>query len=138
MIDSSLFTLLGVAFVAAIFVLLYFLPLLRMKDEIGKTPLLEERCSGWRSLGFGLRAGGNIPMWRISCYEDFCVVASIRKAKIAYEDIESVEYGRQLISKGIRIRTRDPRVDTIVFPKNPHQMIDLFRKKIGSRLQVPE
>jgi len=129
MIDSPLLTLIGIALVALVFFAIYVLPMRRSRAERGGTLLYEERCSGRANSGLGLWLGGNIPNWRISFYERFLVISSVGQTTVPYEEIQSVEYGRQLISKGIRVRAREPRLDIILFPKEPAKVLELFENK---------
>lgn len=126
MIDPALITLIVIALIATVLILLFFLPLRRSKDEVGATLLYEERCTGRKILALGFSSGGTIPNWRISFYEDFFVIASIARTKIPYGAVKSVEYARQLISKGIRIRVHSPRMDIVLFPKEPAKIVEIF------------
>ena len=129
MIDSSLVTLIGLGVIGIVFVFLFIAPNRRAKEESGLPLLYEEKCSGRKNLGWGFFAGGNVPNWRISFYENFFVIASVGTTKISYNEIESVEYKRQIISKGLRIRVRSPRMDITLFPHEPQKMLGLFKSK---------
>ena len=130
MIDSPLITLIGIAIIGIVFALLFIAPTRRSKDESGLSPLYEEKCSGKKVLGWGFSAGGNIPNWRISFYEDFFVIASLGPITVVpYAEVESVEYGRQTISTGLRIRIHTPQMEFVLFPNGPQKMLELFRKK---------
>lgn len=126
---DPLITLIGVGLIGIVFIFLFALPQRRAKEETGATLLYEERCSGRKKLAFGFFAGGNILNWRISFYDNFLVIASVGRAKISYGEIESVEYARQLVSKGVHIRVRDPQMDIVLFPKEPNKIMELFRSK---------
>lgn len=129
MIDPALLVLLVVVLVAIAFLSLFLFPRRRSKVEATATLLYEERCSGRKKVGYGFFAGGNIPNWRISLYEDFFVIASIGSTRIPYSEVQSVEYARQVISKGVRIRARNPRIDIVLYPKEPNMLMQLFAAK---------
>ena len=129
MIDSPLFTLIGLGVIGAVFVFLFFAPNRHSNEESGMKPLYEERCSGRKNWGWGFFAGGNIPNWRISFYESFFVIASIGSTKIPYNKVESVEYKRQIISKGLHIKVSDPRMEVVLFPSEPQKILELFKNK---------
>lgn len=126
---DPLLTLIGVGLIGIVFISFFVLPQRRSKEETGAALLYEERCSGRKKLAFGFFAGGNILNWRISFYENFLVIASVGQTKIPYGEIESVEYARQLISKGIRIRVRNPQMDITLFPKGSNKIMEIFRSK---------
>lgn len=126
---DPLVTLIGIAIIAIVFIFFFVLPQRRSKEETGAALLYEERCSGRKKLAFGFYAGGNILNWRISFYDNFLVIASVGQTKISYGDIESVEYARQLISKGIQIHVRNPRMDLVLFPKEANKIMEIFRSK---------
>jgi hypothetical protein len=54
---------------------------------MGVTPLHEERCTIRKSVGFGFFAGGNIPLWRVSFYDRFMVIAFVLRDLIPYDEI---------------------------------------------------
>jgi hypothetical protein len=129
MIDSPLVTLIGLGVIGVVFVLLFMAPYRRAKEESGQTLLYEERCTGRKKVGLGFSAGGNIPNWRISFYESFFVIASIGTAIISYKEVESVKYRRQFFSKGVHILVRSPRMEIVLFPKDPQKILALFEGK---------
>ena len=99
------------------------------KEESGQALLYEERCTGRKKIGLGFSAGGNIPNWRISFYENFFVIASIGATIIPYKEVESVKYRRQIVSKGLHILVRSPNMEIILFPKEPQTILKLFEGK---------
>ena len=103
-------------------------PSKRAQCEIGLIPLHQERCNGSQRFAIFIYSG-NIYNWRISLYDDFLVVASIRTMVFRYRDIDFVEYKRSWVSKGIQFHVRDSRVEFFVFPKNAESMLTLLEKK---------
>lgn len=129
MIDSSLVTLIGLGTIGIVFVLLFLAPYKRAKEELGQALLYEERCTGRKKIGLGFSAGGNILNWRISFYENFFVIASIGATVIAYKEVESAQYKRQIFSKGVRIQVRNPRMEIVLFPAEPQKILAIFEGK---------
>ena len=129
MIDSSLVTLIGLGVIGIAFVLLFLAPNRRAKEESGQALLYEERCTGRKRVGLGFSAGGNIPNWRISFYENFFVIASIGTMVISYKEVESAQYKRQIFSKSVRIQVRSPRMELVLFPKEPQKILTIFEGK---------
>jgi len=131
-LDSPLLALIIIAFGAAIFTSFFFLPRLRSREEIGVTPLYEERCTIRKSIGFGVFAGGNMPLWRVSFYDRFMVIAFVLRSLIPYEEIERVECKRHFLSKGVYIhQRRDGRPSVItLFPRHPEKVMELLNSKI--------
>ena len=129
MIDSSLVTLIGLGVIGIVFVLFFMAPNRRAKEESGQALLYEERCTGRKKIGLGFSAGGNIPNWRISFYDNFFVIASIGTTVIFYKEVESAQYKRQIISKGIHIQVRSPRMEIVLFPKEPQKILAIFEGK---------
>jgi len=117
----------GIFFIFAIFVL----PQRKLPEEKGIKLLHEERCSGyWKSLGGALVAGGNIPIARISFYEDFFVISLLGIAKVNYSDIVSSSFKNKWFSKSIMINLANGRglvinaknvekIKSIITTKNP-------------------
>ena len=121
-----------VAVLGAIGMLLFFmfvLPSRRVKGEAGKELLYEETCSGRRRIGFVLFAGGNLPTWRVSFYPTSFVIAPASATVIPYDHVEFVRYARQIVSKGVHIKVRDPSIDIVLFPADPEKMLNHFTDK---------
>jgi hypothetical protein len=99
---------------------------------MGVTPLHEERCTIRKRVGFGFSSGGNIPLWRVSFYDRFMVIAFVLRDLIPYEEIERVEYKRHLLSKGIHIhQRRDGRTSVItLFPRYSEKVMELLNSKV--------
>lgn len=128
-VDSPLLALSILSLGALIFLLLFVLPRRKSSDEVGIRPLHEERCNIRKSLGFGFFAGGNLPVWRLSLYQDFIIIAFLWPILIRYADIDRVEYKRHLLSSGIYIFQRNRTVITL-FPRNPEKVIEVLASRI--------
>jgi hypothetical protein len=104
----------GVALLVAVFVL----PQRKLVEERARKPLYEERCSAnWRFAHGVLVAGGNIPMARISFYDDFFVVALVKLTKVLYSEILSTNSKSGWLSNSITIRFGNGR-SLVLHPKN--------------------
>jgi hypothetical protein len=131
-LDSPLLALILLGFGAIVFISFFFLPRLKSNQEAGITPLYEERCSIRKSLGFGLWAGGNLPLCRLSLYSNFMVIAFLWPTLIPYSEIDRVEYKRHLFSKGIHIHQRSTRNQGVitVFSRNPEKILEVLSSKV--------
>lgn len=105
MMDPTLLSLLVVAGVGALLlVTMYVLPQRRLPEEKQRRPLYEERCSAnWRFARGAIIAGGNIPIARISFYDDFFVVALGTLTKVPYSEVLSTDFKKSWLSKSITI-----------------------------------
>lgn len=132
LLDSPLLALIVIAFGAIIFISFFFLPRRKSHEETGITPLYEERCSIRKSVGFGMFAGGNLPLGRVSLYDNFMVIAFLWPTLIPYSEIERVEYKRHLLSKGIYIHQRSSRNQGVItlFPRYPEKVMEVLSSRV--------
>ncbi len=81
---------------------------------------------------FGFSAGGNMPFCRVSFYPDFMVVGFIGPTLIPYSEIESAEYRRRFLSKGVELRLHGskPGAPIILFPNHPDKVMQILATKI--------
>ena len=114
--------------VLTIIAVLIIWPSKRAEYERGRTPLHQERCNGFQRY-FMFLYGGTIYNWRISLYDDFFVVASLRRTRFLYENISSVECKRHLISTGITIHALNPKMDFTIFPRKEDLILSIFKRK---------
>lgn len=119
MMDPTLLSLFVVAGVGALLlVTMFVLPQRRLPEEKGRKPLYEERCSAnWRFARGAIVAGGNIPIARISFYDDFFVVALGTLTKVPYSEVLSTEFQKGWLSKSITIHFTKGR-SLVIHPKN--------------------
>ena len=131
--DSNIFALICLALMGIFFIFAFFvLPQRKLPDEKGIKLLHEERCSGyWKSLGGALVAGGNIPIARISFYEDFFVISLLGISKINYSDVVSSSFKSKWFSKSVTInlvngrslvinaKNVEKKIKSIITTKNP-------------------
>ncbi len=130
--DSNIFALICIAIIGAtLLTFIFVLPKRKLVEEKGITPLYEERCSAnWKFGGGALIAGGNIPIARISFYENFFVVSMLCPTKINYSEIISADFKSNWFSKSVTlyfdkgnslvIRPQNvKKIQSIVAAKNP-------------------
>lgn len=117
--DSSILALICVVVVGGFLLLAMFaLPWRKLPEEKETKPLYFEKCSAkWQLAKGALIAGGNIPIARISFYEDFFVVAMLFVTKVYYSEVVSVTYKKGWFSKTITIHLAKGR-SLIINPKN--------------------
>ncbi len=122
MIDSTTGTLIIVVVVGLFFLLVIFvLPHRKIAEEKGKTILYEERCSvSWR-YKWGITSGGNIPIGRITFYDNFFVVSFIVITKVLYSGVKSISLKRGWLSTTMTINLADSR-SLLLHPRNPEKM----------------
>ena len=128
--DSSLLTLIGVAGVGAFLMLTMFvLPQRKLPEEKEKKALYEEKCSAnWRFAGGVIIAGGNIPIARISFYDDFFVVALVALTKVHYSEVLSTSFKSGWLSNSITIHLEKGR-SLLIRPKNFEKVRSLIEVK---------
>jgi hypothetical protein len=117
--DSSLLSLFVVAGVGVILLMaMFILPQRKLPEEKEVKPLYEERCSAnWRFARGAVVAGGNIPIARISFYDDFFVVALVTLTKVLYSEVLSTDFKKGWLSKSITINFAKGR-SLVIHPKN--------------------
>lgn len=132
--DVNLWTVIGVVGVGVFLILtMLLLPQRKLLDEKEKKPLYEERCAAnWRSRGGGLVAGGNIPVARISFYDDFFVIALINLTKVNYSDVLSAAFKSGGLSNSVTIHLAKGS-SLVIHPKNLEKLRSLMSEK-GMRL----
>lgn len=132
LLDSPLLALIVIAFGAVIFTSFFFLPRLRSREEIGVAPIYEERCTVRKSLGLGFFGGGNIPLWRVSFYDRFMVIAFVLRSSIPYKEIERVECKRHFLSKGVYIHQRSDGKRSVItlFPRHPDKVMEILSSRV--------
>ena len=73
--------------VALAFLIGMILPARRAPEERLQRPLYERRCAVQRRRGV-LVSGANIPLHRVSLYDNFMVVAGLSPQLLKYQDLE--------------------------------------------------
>lgn len=128
--DSTLLPLLVVAVVGLILMAAMFvLPNRRLPEEKGKKPLYEERCSAkWRFARGAVVAGGNIPIARISFYDDFFVVALGTLKKVLYSEVLSTNSTKGWLSPSITIHFSKGQ-SLVVHPKHLERVLSVMEAK---------
>lgn len=123
MIDSAIWTLIGVGAIAIFFLLsVVLLPRRKTAEEKGKEALYEERCSvSWR-YKWGIVAGGNIPVSRVSFYDDFFIVSFFKIKKILYSEVKSVIVRRNWLSNALSINLVGPSRTLVIYPRSADKM----------------
>jgi hypothetical protein len=118
-VDTGLLTLIGMAGVGvALLGAMFVLPRRKLAEEKEKKPLYEERCSAyWRFARGAVVAGGNIPIARISFYDDFFVVALVKLTKAFYSEVLSTDFKAGWLSNSITIHFATGR-SLVLHPKN--------------------
>lgn len=131
-IDPALLSLLIVGVVGCVLLSPLFLSL-RSKEESNQVPLYQERCSIRRSIGFGIFAGGNIPLWRCAFYDTFMIIAMFSSRVIRYQEIDRIERQRSLLSDSVLIHWRgEHRKETIrIFSTHADKIEKLLEGRIG-------
>jgi|GEM_PF-2663259 hypothetical protein len=88
-------TLLAVGFLILVCLVLLFVLFSsnrKIKEEIGKIPLHQEKCNvAYKNDMIPVWAGGNIQAGRVAFYDTFLVVSFLGTTFIPYDDIESFE-----------------------------------------------
>ena len=129
--DTNLIALIVVGGIGLFFLLLIFvLPLRKTPEEKTREALYEERCSiNWRYKG-GIIAGGNIPIARISFYDEFFVVALINATKVPYTDVLSCSSKSGWLSSSIEVTITGGR-RLLIYSKNVKNVARLIKEKAG-------
>lgn len=117
--DSNVLTLIGVVGIGVFLLLAMFvLPKRKLPEEKERKLIYEERCSAnWRFAKGAVIAGGNIPIARISFYDDFFVVALGTLTKVLYSEILSTTYRSSWLSSSITIHLAKGR-SLLIRPRN--------------------
>jgi hypothetical protein len=121
-----------VGFVAIVFLSFFILPRRKSKLENNVTPLWEERCNVRKSVGYGMFAGGNLPVWRVSLYDKFMVIGALWPTVMPYNEITKVEYKQNLLSKAISIHqhTADRKHVITIYSANPTKMLEVLSPRV--------
>ncbi|MBI5450794.1 MAG: hypothetical protein HY940_05500 [Gammaproteobacteria bacterium] len=124
--SPDILTLAGVVGIGAFLLwAMLIMPQRKLPEEKERKPLYEERCSAiWRFGEAVLIIGGNIPIARISFYDDFFVVSLGRIIKIPYSEILSASFKRRWFSNSITIRL-DRKRSLLIHPRN-FKKVQLF------------
>lgn len=126
--DPGLLTVLGVAAVGVVLATLFLLSRRKLAEEMGKQPLYEERCSAsWRFAHGVVVAGANIPIARISFYDDFFVVALVRVTMVRYSEIQSADFRNGWLSNSITIQLAKGR-RLVLHPRNLERVRSLVER----------
>ena len=122
--------LIGVVGIGTFLLLAMFvLPQRKLPEEKNKKPLYEERCSAnWRLAKGVVIAGGNIPMARISFYDDFFVVALGALTKVLYSEVLSTSFKKGWLSSSITIHFAKGR-SLLVYTKNFEKVRSLIETR---------
>jgi len=117
--DPAILTLIGVVGIGVFLLLaMFLLPNRKLPEEKTRTPLHEERCSAhWRFAKGAVVAGGNVPIARISFYDDFFVVALGSLTKVLYSEVLSTTFKSGWLSRSITIHFAKGR-SLRIHPKN--------------------
>ena len=119
--DPGLLSILFCALIAAVVLTPRLLARLRAEQERGRTPVFEAFCSGRRGL-----IGANIPMFRLSIYDGFLVIAFLSPTVIPFAQVTRANvFGGRLLS-GVRIETRGGATYRLAI-KNPERVVGLLR-----------
>lgn len=131
--DSNILALIGVAGIGAFLLLVMFvLPQRKLPEEKEKKPLYEERCSAnWRFAKGAIIAGGNIPIARISFYDDFFVVALGTLTKVLYSEVLSTSFKSGWLSSSITIHLAKGR-SLLIHPKNFEKVRSLIETRVSA------
>ena len=134
-IDPALVSVASLAVVAAVLLSPFVLSRLRSKEENGLSPLYEEWCSVRRSVGFGIFAGGNMPFWRVSLYNEFMVIKMFSPTLIPYSEVEHVEHKHHLLSKAVYIdrRAGSKKESIVVFTRHAEKLAEILKSKVHAK-----
>lgn len=129
--SPEVLTLIGVVGIGAFLLLAIFvLPQRRLPEEKEEKPLYEERCSAnWRFAKGTVIAGGNIPIARISFYDDFFVVALMTLTKVHYSEVLSTSFKSGWLSNSITIQLAKGR-SLLIHPKNFKKVQSLIETRV--------
>jgi hypothetical protein len=92
-------------------------------------PIYEAWCGGSRRVGFAMSAGIAIPIWRISLYEDFLILAAGTTKIIHYSDIAKVEYQTKFFFHRLKIQGKKPEFAVILYLRSPKRLAETFQSK---------
>ena len=101
----------------------------KLQSEQGLAPLYEAWCGGFRKFGFTITAGTAVPVWRISLYDEFFVIAAVSTMLTYYPDVVNIEYQRKFGLNRIEIQGRKPEFYVILYLRSPKRLAELFRSK---------
>lgn len=131
--DSNILVIIGVMGVGLFLLLaMFFFPKRKLPEEKERQLLYEERCSAnWRFAKGMIVAGGNIPMARISFYNDFFVVALGTVTKVFYTEVLSTSFKNSWLSSSITIHLAKGR-SLLIHSKNPEKIQFLLETHINA------
>lgn len=128
---SEVLTLIGAVGIGVFLLLAMFVvPLRRLPEEKKEKPLYEERCSAkWRFAKGTIIVGGNIPIARVSFYDDYFVVAMGTLAKVFYSEVLSTSFKSGWLSNSITIQLAKGR-SLLIRPKNFKKVQSLIQTRV--------
>jgi magnesium-transporting ATPase (P-type) len=115
--------------VIGLFVLFALWSQRKLAAERGLVPIYETWCGGLRKFGVAISAGTAIPIWRISLYADFFVLAAVTTKLIYYSDVVKVEYQQKSFFNRIEIQARKPEFSIILYLRSPKKLAEIFQSK---------
>ncbi|MEO5561267.1 MAG: hypothetical protein ABIO49_15095 [Dokdonella sp.] len=120
-LNPGLFGVVFCVFVGAVLLTPMLLARRRADQERGHAPAFEAFCVG--SFGFG---GTNFPMFRLSIYDSFRVIALLSPTVIPFAQVARVEVCGSVLARRVRIETK--RGATYQFAvRNPEQVVGLLQ-----------
>ena len=128
MIDPGIVTLAVVAVIGVVMGLAFALPNRRAPIEKDLTPAYQERCIVVFEGALGFRAGGNLPVWRVSLYDEFLVVSFLRQVVVRYDEIASIDMGG-INRRAVRLKLHHNADAALLYVTDPARVIELINNK---------
>ena len=111
----------------------FLLSLHRTSKEAGLKPIYEDRAIVF----FGHFAGGNLPWWRLSFYDNFMVIsAGLKPRLVLYDKISSIYHKRFFwFFKPLYLeyKSNDAVKGFYMFPRDSQKTLALIQSKKGDR-----
>jgi hypothetical protein len=111
----------------------FLLSLRRTSKEAGLKPIYEDRAIVF----FRHFAGGNLPWWRLSCYDNFMVISGGLKSRlIPYEQISGIYHKRFFLffkPLYLEYKSNDTMKGFYMFLRDSQKILELIQSKKGDR-----
>lgn len=91
-----------VVLVGAVMISIMIVPRRKAGAEVGLVPVFEEICYGRFMWGYG----ANIPIFRLSVYKDFFVIASFSLRVFRFSDLSRVEVRRGILRDNLFVELK--------------------------------
>lgn len=128
MVASIILGLAGLVLLALGFAVLLVLPWRRHPAELGQTPLCQVFCTG-EVVSESATANFAPPLWRVTLYSNFVVIANVRATKLTYSQVQSAVWisGRQ--PNELQLAFDPPPMRLTLHPRHPRLIMALLREK---------